>query len=140
MSALDKLKLVTAKRPAALPPTLVRRNKLIVKLVEQAALVQAAIKGEQYSSTRYKKVIDNDGNTRTVEVEKRIKRWTYVGEDGKLYLTIRYGNKLIELAKNKQAIEVGDNNGLLTTIDLLKQAVENGELDAQIALVANFKK
>lgn len=139
MSALDKLKLVTAKRPASLPPALVRRNKLIVKLAEQAAIVQAAIKGEQYSSTRYKKVIDNDGNTNTVEVEKRVKRWTYVGDDGKLYLTVRYGNKLIELAKNKQAIEVGDNVGLLKTIDVLKQAVENGELDTQIASVANFK-
>lgn len=139
MSALDKLKLVTAKRPAALPPALVRRNKLIAKLAEQAAIVQATIKGEQYSSTRYKKVIDNDGNTKTVEVEKRVKRWTYVGEDGKLYLTVRYGNKLIELAKNKQAIEVGDNVGLLKTIDVLKQAVENGELDTQIASVANFK-
>jgi len=139
MSTLDKLKLVTAKRPAALPPTLVRRNKLIAKLSEQAAMVQAAIKGEKFNCTRYKKVIDNDGNTKTIEVEKRVKRWSYTGDDGKLYLTVRYGNKLIELAKNKQAIEVGDNNGLLKTIDLLKHAVESGELDTQIANVANFK-
>lgn len=139
MSTLDKLKLVAAKRPAALSPTLVRRNKLIAKLSEQAALVQAEIKGEKFNATRYKKVIDNEGNAKTIEVEKRVKRWSYTGDDGKIYLTVRYGNKLIELAKNKQAIEVGDNNGLLKTIDLLKQAVESGELDTQIANVANFK-
>lgn len=140
MSALSKLKLVTATRPTALSPLLHRRNKLLAKLDEQAKIAEALASGDRYTSTRYKKVTDSEGNSKTVTVEKRVKDWTYTGEDGKLYLTVRYGNKLLELAKGKQAIEAGDSNGLLKAIDLLKQAVSNGELDTHITSAASATK
>lgn len=140
MSALSKLKLVTATRPTTLSPILHRRNKLLAKLDEQVKVATALANGDRYTSTRYKKVTDSEGNCKTVTVEKRIKDWTYTSEDGKLYLTLRYGNKLLELAKGKQAIEVGDVEGLLNTIAVIKQAVAAGELDTHIASVASTTK
>ena len=104
------------------------------------AVVKAEIEGTTYKPVKLKTVKDEDGNSKTVEVAKRVKRWAYTGEDGKLYLVVFYGNKLIEFAKGKQAIEVGDAAGLLNTIAVIKQAVAVGELDAQIESVAGSIK
>jgi hypothetical protein len=52
--------------------------------------------------------------------------------DGKVCLNIRYGSRLIELAKGKTAIEVASANDLIKTLELIKLAVEAGELDVQI--------
>lgn len=140
MSALNSLKFVVAKRPTSLPPIVTKRNKLIAKLAEQEAIAKAEIDGVQYSATRSKKLVDAEGNTKVLEVSKRVRRWAYTGEDGKLYLTVRYGNKLIEFAKGKQAIEVGNVAGLLKTLSVLKAAVAAGELDGQIEAVAGAAK
>jgi hypothetical protein len=136
MSALNSLKFVVAKRPTSLPPIVTKRNKLIANLAEQEAIAKAGIDGVAYSATKSKKVVDAEGNTKVLEVSKRVRRWTYTGVDGKLYLTVRYGSKLMEFAKGKQAIEVGDAAGLLKTLAVLKTAVGAGELDVQINTVA----
>ena len=102
--------------------------------------MKASIDGIAYSATRSKKVVDAEGNAKVLEVGKRVRRWAYTGEDGKLYLTVRYGNKLIEFAKGKQAIEVGDAVGLLQTLSVLKTAVAAGELDMQIEAAVGLAK
>lgn len=140
MSVLNELKFVAAKRNTYASPVVTRRNKLLNKLFEQEAVVKAEIEGTTYKPVKLKTVKDEDGNSKTVEVAKRVKRWAYTGEDGKLYLVVFYGNKLIEFAKGKQAIEVGDAAGLLNTIAVIKQAVAVGELDAQIESVAGSIK
>lgn len=140
MSALNSLKFVVAKRPTSLPAIVTKRKKLIANLAEQEAIAKAGIDGVAYSATRSKKIVDAEGNTKVLEVGKRVRRWAYTGEDGKLYLTVRYGSKLIEFAKGKQAIEVGDAAGLLNAIAVIKQAVAAGELDAQIESVAGAIK
>lgn len=140
MSVLGSLKFVVAKRPTSLPAIVNKRNKLIANLAEQEAIVKASIDGIAYSATRSKKVVDAEGNTKILEVGKRVRRWAYTGEDGKLYLTVRYGNRLIEFAKGKQAIEVGDAAGLLQTLSVLKTAVAAGELDMQIEAAVGVAK
>jgi len=47
-------------------------------------------------------------------------------------LNIRYGAKLIELAKGKTAIEVTSADDLIKTLEIVKNAVDAGELDNQI--------
>ena len=47
-------------------------------------------------------------------------------------LNIRYGAKLIELAKGKSAIEIANADDLIKTLELVKSAVDAGELDTQI--------
>jgi hypothetical protein len=67
-----------------------------------------------------------------VETHKRVKAWWFVAENGKLALSIRYGTKLLELAKGKWAVEVGSDKELVPVLQVLKDAVLAGELDAQI--------
>ena len=140
MSVLNELKFVAAKRNTSASPVVVRRNKLLNKLFEQEAVVKAEIEGATYKPVKLKTVKDENGNSKTVEVAKRVKRWAYTGEDSKMYFVVFYGNKLIEFAKGKQAIEVGDAAGLLSTIAVIKEAVAAGELDAQIESVAGAIK
>lgn len=56
-----------------------------------------------------------------------------------------YGNKRLTIKPKKAAIEVGDASNLVPTLELLKEAVEAGELDkvlmaAKEARRAQFKK
>ena len=44
-------------------------------------------------------------------------------------LTLRYGNRPIELQKGKPAIEIGENEKLLSTLNLVKEAAGAGDLD-----------
>ena len=145
MSTLVNLKLVTAKKPGKLPPIVERRNKLSNKLWEQLQLAQAHNSGTNYAPIKQKRMKDVDGNIKTIEVPKRIKPWWFVSTEGKVCLHVRYGAKLIELAKGKTAIEVADAKDLIKTLELIKKAAEAGELDTQIeavsgALKAGFKK
>jgi hypothetical protein len=46
-------------------------------------------------------------------------------------------SKVLELAKGKVAVEVGAEKDLVPTLELIKTAVLNGELDTQIDAAAN---
>ncbi len=47
-------------------------------------------------------------------------------------MNVRYGSKVIELAKGKNAVEAGDLNALIEALGMVKSAVLAGELDAEI--------
>jgi hypothetical protein len=63
---------------------------------------------------------------------KRIKAWWFVSESGKCCIAIRYGSKVLELAKGKTAIEVASAAALIDALEAVNAAVIAGELDAQI--------
>ena len=133
MSALTALKLVTAKRPQTASPLVQRRNKLSNQLWEQIELARASADGKTYAPTRLRTVKDNQTGARTtVEAVKRVKQWWFVAESGKVCLQVRYGTRVIELAKGKNSIEVGNAAELMTVLAAVKTAVEAGDLDAQI--------
>ncbi len=71
-----------------------------------------------------------------MEVAKRVKQWWFVAENGKLVLNIRYGARLLELAKGKSSIEMATTDDLVPTLELVKRAVKAGEWDAQIEVAA----
>ena len=145
MSALAKLKLVSVAAGQK-SPTVLRRNKLTAHLVEQIAMAKAQIDGEIYAGKRVKFVADAETGERTqVEVSKRVKQWWFTAPNGKLALALRYGAKPIEIVKGKNAVEIADMAELITTLGVIKDAVDAGELDAQIeqasgALRAGFAK
>ena len=72
------------------------------------------------------------GQRKQIETTKRIKSWWFTNEGGKLCVSIRYGPHVIELAKGKYSIEVADESALIDSLETVKQALETGELDAQI--------
>jgi hypothetical protein len=51
-----------------------------------------------------------------------------------------YGARQLELAKNKNAVEVSSIAGVRTALETLKKAVLAGELDAQINSAAESLK
>lgn len=132
MSALTNLKLSNTKRTAALAPIQIRRNKLAGKLADQIQLALAQQQGQTYNTTRFKTVASDDGGRKTIEIQKRVRPMWWTNVDGKICLTVRYGSKQLELAKGKATVEVGAADHLVGILEIIKHAVETGELDQQI--------
>ena len=146
MTKLFDLKIIAAKRPTQLSPAVQRRNKISKRIAEQIELATAAQDGKTYAPTKQRKVTDAEtGDSKIIQVPKRIKPWWFVADNGKLCVQLRYGAKVVEFAKGKGAIEVASPTELVTTLTVLRDAVMSGELDAQIetvsgAVKAGFKK
>ena len=49
---------------------------------------------------------------------------------------MRYGSRVLELAKGKSAIDIADQAALIAALEVLAQAVSAGELDAAIEAAA----
>jgi hypothetical protein len=133
MSAFNGLKLVAAKRPQAASPIVQRRNKLSNQLWEQIELASAAADGKIYAPIRMRTVKDKlTGERKTIEAAKRVKQWWFVSDNGRVCLQVRYGTRVLELAKGKNSIEVGNASELVAVLETVKKCVELGELDSQI--------
>lgn len=136
MSVLSKLKLVSAQAERN-SPAILRRNKLTGKLTDQIAAAKAATEGGVYVSQRVKFIKDPEtGERKQVENATRVKQWWWKSPTGKIMLALRYGAKPIEIAKGKNAIEVGSLAELVAALEAVKEAVQAGELDAQIEQVS----
>ena len=147
MSSLVNLKFVIAKRQLKINPIVHRRNKLSNKIFEQIQLAQAQKEGRSYAPTRSRTFTNKEtGETRTVEVPKRLREWWHIVDNGKINLVIKYGSKQLQFdAKGKNAIEIASGDELLAVLEKVRVAVEAGELDTHIeiasgALRAGFNK
>lgn len=86
-----------------------------------------------------------NGERKQIEIATRVKPWWWKSPTGKVVVAVRYGAARIELAKGKNAIEVGSMGDLVAALEAVKEAVAAGELDSQIeqasgALRAGFAK
>ena len=117
-----------------------RRRKLIAKIEEQILIATDS----NYRPTKTKWVRNEGGTERKLEIPKRIRRWWYEQQGGTILLTIRYGNKVVELEQGKNAIELSSKAELEPTLQSIKQAVDNGEFDRlleeQLAYGSHLKK
>ena len=75
-----------------------------------------------------------------MEVPKRVRPWWFVAEDGTVCINIRYGTKPLEIVKGKTGIVVKSADDVIRTLELVKQAVTDGELDEQIAAASGALK
>ena len=135
MSAIfSSLKLINAKRQNSIDPVLFRRNKLNEKLKIQISMADAMNKGETFTLKRKKLMRDElTGTTSYVDINKRLKTWWFTNNDTKrVAVQIFYGNKVIDLAKGKNAVEVANGVELIAVLLKLQEAVLDGSLDAQI--------
>ena len=133
MATLATLKLSGAVKPTHMPAIQVRRNKLAKRLWEQTELAKAQQDGTQFTATKFRTVVENDtGLRKQVEVNKRVKQWWFITDNGKLALSVRYGARLLELAKGKFAVELASEKELVPTLEVIKAAVLAGELDTAI--------
>ena len=138
MATFATLKLSTALKPTHMPAVQMRRNKLAKRLWEQAELAKAQQAGTQFTTTKFRSIDDpTTGLRKQVEVAKRVKQWWFTADNGKLALSVRYGSKILELAKGKYAVEVASEKELVPTLEIIKAAVLAGELDTAIDAASN---
>ena len=137
MSGLSALKLVTSKRQQGNSPQFARRQKLSSKLDEQIQLAKAQQSGTEFSPVKIRTVKDEaTGESRKVEVPKKLKPWWWTGENGKLCITVRYGARTLEIVEGKNAIETDSIADVITSLQVIRTAVDSGELDKRIEALA----
>lgn len=138
-SILNGLKLVNAKRPNTIDPIQFRRQKLSEKIGHQIALAIALKNGDTYTVKRQRSVRDEaSGLSTTVEVSRKVKQWWFFNNDTKkVAVQLRYGSRVIDFAKGKNALEVNDGEELIQALTKLREAVLGGELDAQMAIASD---
>lgn len=133
MSALNTLKLTATKKPSQVPNVVQRRAKLAKRLWEQIELAKAEQSGTKFSVPKFRSYTDKESGLRKqVETNKLLKSWVFTGDNGKLAIAVRYGAKILELAKGKYAIELASSSEIVPTLQIIKTAVETGELDSAI--------
>lgn len=133
MAVLSALKLVSATRTQVKDPVVQRRNKLVEKLQEQLLMAESKLTGRVYAPTKIRTVVDEAGDRKTVEVPKKVREWFWMGEGGKVNMSIKYGAATLYLnAKNATAIELPSMEELVSVIKSLKIAVLDGEFDKAI--------
>jgi hypothetical protein len=133
---LSTLKLVSATRATHISPVMQRRQKLITKIDEQIEMAQAAANGTAFTATKFKNIVNAEGVTEYKQVAKKVRAWWWKNEAGKVNLVVRYGARIIELAKGKNSIELENEAAILPTLELLKTIISNGELDDAITSVS----
>ena len=127
MTALRALTFTTLPKIGA-NPTLDRRIKMIARLEEQKLL----LKDPNYTRT-VRAWVKKDGQLVPVDKQQRVLPWWRVNANGSYVFFIRSGSKPIEFEKGKNAIAVPSLDKVPMVIDILINAVRNGELDDQIA-------
>ena len=141
MSGLSALKFVANKPQQGSSPKHARRQKLSNKLQEQIQMAKAIQAGSEFVPVKIRNVIDQEtGETRKLEVPKRLKPWWWPSENGKMCITVRYGARTLEVIEGKNAIETENISGVITTLELLREAVDAGELDARIDSISGLVK
>ena len=129
MELLKTLKLPQYQRNNTSNPVLQRRVKLAAGISEQIQLAQ----NPNYKSVNVRAVADDNGGVRAVGVEKRVLRWWCMSTDGTVQLTVRYGSRVLELAKGMDAVELASTDELVPVLEQFKAAAELGEMDDMIA-------
>ena len=132
MALLDGLKLSNVEKPNFRDPIVIRRSKMIKKLDEQIELLTNPTSPN--SITVDKKVCDDQtGELSVIKVEKRVIPWWWSNKEGKIFLSVKYGTRVVELKKGKPAIQIDSMESLPEILGTIRKAVELGELDNHLA-------
>jgi hypothetical protein len=118
MSVLKSLKLTSAAPTnASADPKQRVRDKVVQSLGEQREAIAAKLEGRHYQPTHLVTRKNENGERVRVEAPRRIRRGWFQDASGRVFFSIRYGGKPVELAKDKNAIEVGSLEALPGIID-----------------------
>lgn len=141
-SILSSLKLSARPEKISESPLIKRRERLLNQLDVQKDMIQAQLDGERFIAYKEKWQVNPETNKKElIRTPKKVQPWFYKN-NGKFYLEIRYGNKALEIQKEKQAIELGEFKNLMPTVELIIKAVIAGELDELLLAIVpiNTKK
>lgn len=114
-----------------------RRNKLALRVWQQIELAKAQTNGGEYRVTKYRGYTDTFTRTRRqVEAQVCVKPWWFSTPRGKLAVSVRYGSRILELARGKYSVEIAHAKDITETLDAIRAAVLAGELDGVIDTAA----
>jgi hypothetical protein len=132
MSHLAKLTIVAQNAKRNQSKSEHRRAKLLEKLGDQLGIIEAQISGETF--TRMRRVWDKDETGQRVPMDrvKRLRPWYWMSGAGGCYFSVWYGSRVLELKPGMTAIQVAKREELPDAIRAVIEAVQAGELDAQI--------
>jgi hypothetical protein len=134
---LSSLKLSTRPEKISENPTLKKREKLLTKLDQQLAMANALVNDEVYTAYRDKWQKNTEtGQQEKIQIPKKISPWFYK-RNNQYFFEVRYGNKPLELSKGNHAIEVGEQENLVPTIETVIEAVVAGEVDSLLDKVTS---
>lgn len=126
MSILDTLALAPAIDKSTTNP---KRQKLLKRLDVQLKIAKSEFEGLDYVPTKEKFKLNKETGEKTkISVAKSVSKW-WKKIDNIFYLSIRYGNKPLELSKGNFSIKVENENELVPTLEKVIEAVAKGELD-----------
>ncbi|MBB4347020.1 DUF6641 family protein [Aliirhizobium cellulosilyticum] len=137
MSHLKALKLTQAVPVrASADPVQRARDKMISALAEQKQMAEAKISDQPFAPTHVVRRKNAEGQRVEIETLKRIRQGWFSDGSGKVFFAVRYAGKSIDLARDKNAIEVGELSALPAVLNTLIDAVRAGELDTQLLAAA----
>ena len=131
MTILEKLSFSDKTRAAMLTsPEAKLPGKMLEALDLQIAAARAMLNGDTFIRRAMRWVKDPETGERVrKEMPVRFRPWYWKDEQGNFMLDVRYGNRRIELKPKKPAIEVGEGENLVRTLETIREAVNAGELD-----------
>lgn len=139
MQTLNTFTLVAIKRPVQQPAIVGKRDKLLAAIAEQVEIAKARAAGDVYYKTVNRKARDREtGELKPVQTLTYPKAWWWAGNDGKTYLSLRYGKRLLELGSGNFAIQVPDTADIAEVLQQVKASVTAGEFDEALSKVARF--
>ena len=125
MIQLADVKLVSAVRPTFQDPVALKRLKFITRVSEQLEIANNLIKGDQIPFTSFHDPV-------SLNRPRKVSPWWWIDKDGKYLMAIKYGSKVIELAKGKSAVQAENLEQIIEVLKSLKLATSNGELDLHL--------
>ena len=142
MNIFNNLVLVSASKGNSLSSIQHKRNKLSAKIFEQMQVCEAEMNNTVYAPKKLRTFTNKTtSETTLLEVNKRIRKWYWLTNDGKYNLCIKYGSRTLTLNKDgKNAIELKDKQSIINTLKLLNDGVLKGELDSAIINVSAITK
>ena len=140
MAHLDTLNIVA--KPNIKPVTAAdhKRHKLIIKLQEQLSMIEAELSGNSYRRMKWITQTNEQGQAERIQRPVRVKQWWFKDRAGNVVFALKYGAKPILISKDKSAVQVNSTAELPAVINTLIQAVNAGELDAQLSAIQSERQ
>lgn len=131
--ALDALRLVAKPPRCTRTPIMRRRATLQRALDEQIRLAECMGRGEVYASTQERWSLDPvTGDRQRTAWPRRVYAWFWQVDGSNWYVTLRYGNRCLDLTRGRKAVEVYSLGEVVATLRVLAQATAEGEFDTAL--------
>ena len=140
MAHLDTLNIVVKPNLRPVSTEDQKRHKLIIKLQEQLSMAEAELSGNSYRRMKWITQTNEQGLAERIQRPVRVKQWWMKDRTGNVVFALKYGAKPILISKDKSAVQVNSTAELPAVINTLIQAVNAGELDAQLSAIQSERQ